>query len=244
MTAFLIGCAALFVFWAIGRGYVTVPPALLAKWTRIGGAIAAFGLAGLLMLRGRIDMAMLVAWGGMWLLGVGPFALPNLNARTTRAPGAVSTVRSVLIEMRLDHDTGEMTGQVLEGPHAGQELDALDFAALAALARRCASADPDGLRLLEAYLDRRRPGWREDAQFDAHPRGSDHGDRAASGRMTPDEAYQILGLAPGADEGQVRRAHRSLMKKLHPDQGGSNWLASRVNEAKDVLLQGLSGRHR
>lgn len=245
MTAFLLGCAALFVFWAIGKGYVTVPAALLAKWTRIGGAILAFGGAGILLLRGRFDMAMLLGWGGLWLLGIGPFALPNLNTRTAKAPGTVSTVRSAMLEMRLDHDTGDMTGTVLAGPQAGMALEALDMTGLASLAALCQASDPDGLRLLEAYLDRRFPGWREDAQFDAHPRAG-NGDAAAvrTGAMTPEEAYDILGLAPGATEEDVRRAHRVLMKKLHPDQGGSNHLAARVNEAKDVLMETFSGRHR
>jgi curved DNA-binding protein CbpA len=58
--------------------------------------------------------------------------------------------------------------------------------------------------------------------------------------MTQEEAYQILGLEPGADADAVARAHRTLMKKLHPDQGGTNYLAARVNEAKDTILR----RHR
>jgi len=116
-------------------------------------------------------------------------------------------------------------------------LDDLDEAALASLATLCRQADPDGLRLLEAYLDRRFPGRRETAQEDAHPGPSP---RAPAGAMTEQEAYEVLGLPAGAGEDEVRRAHRALMKKLHPDQGGSTYLATRVNQAKDVLLN----RHR
>jgi DnaJ-domain-containing protein 1 len=89
-----------------------------------------------------------------------------------------------------------------------------------------------------AYLDRREPSWREHAQGDAATRTER---RAWSGgKMTEEEAYQILGLQPGASAEDIGRAHRTLMKKLHPDQGGSTYLAARVNEAKEVLLR----RHR
>ena len=97
----------------------------------------------------------------------------------------------------------------------------------------CHANDPDGVRLLEAYLDRRFPDWRTADQNDepAHPEA-----RSSSATMTKEEAYQVLGLPPGAGPDEVRRVHRTLMKKLHPDQGGSTYLAARVNQAKDTLL--------
>jgi DnaJ-class molecular chaperone len=95
--------------------------------------------------------------------------------------------------------------------------------------------DPDGARLMEAYLDRRFAGWRSAAQNRDGPRG--RGAKRGSVMMTEDEAYEILGLQKGASEEDVVRSHRELMKKLHPDHGGSTALAARVNEAKDVLMR-------
>jgi DnaJ-class molecular chaperone len=89
---------------------------------------------------------------------------------------------------------------------------------------------------LVAYLDRRDPRWSEYAQDDTAARRS----RAGNGKMSEQEAYQILGLQAGASADAISRAHRTLMKKLHPDQGGSTYLAARINEAKEILLR----RHR
>ncbi len=134
--------------------------------------------------------------------------------------------------MELDHDSGTMRGRVLAGRHAGVALDAL---ALPALLDLLGEVDSDSRDLLAAHLDRREPGWREHAQRDAAAGG---GARPASGgKMTEEEAYQVLGLQPGASADDISRSHRSLMKKLHPDQGGSTYLAARVNEAKDTLLR-------
>jgi DnaJ-domain-containing protein 1 len=134
--------------------------------------------------------------------------------------------------MELDHDSGAMRGRVLAGRHQGASLDALDQATLLGLLNEI---DGDSRDLLAAYLDRQHPDWREHAQNDGT--GGHRTRAAASGKMTKEEAYQILGVEPGASAEDIHRAHRSLMKKLHPDQGGSTYLAARVNEAKEVLLR-------
>jgi DnaJ domain len=145
----------------------------------------------------------------------------------------VSRVRSAFVEMELEHDSGAMRGTILSGKHVGQSLDALDVGTLTAL---LPEIDEESRALLMAYLDRREPTWRENAQA-----GATAGPGSwSTGKMTEEEAYQILGLAPGASIDDIGRAHRTLMKKLHPDQGGSTYLAARVNEAKDVLTR----RHR
>ncbi|WP_460451636.1 DnaJ domain-containing protein [Alsobacter sp. SYSU BS001988] len=237
--ALLVGAAVLFILWWVGKNYSAASPKALARLVRQIGGVASLALAAFLLFRGRLDVAIPVGGFGAYLLGLRGFALPGWAQRTQATPGAQSRVRSALLEMTLDHDTGALAGHVLAGPFEGRSLDELGEAQLADLAALCLSADPEGSRLLEAYLDRRFPGRRKAAQDDA-----DAGPRVGGGRgagaPTEQEAYEILGLQPGAGDDEVRRAHRALMKKLHPDQGGSTYLATRVNQAKDILLN----RHR
>ena len=229
----LYGIAAVTVLWFFLSNFAHANPATLAKLFKVIGGIVSFGITGLLAIRGRIDLALLIGSLGAWLLGWSRFTFPNPGGRAQRTSGSTSRVRSRLIEMTLDHDTGAMEGSVLAGAFAGQQLGALDEARLRDLLAECQASDPDGARLLDAYLDRRFPLWREDTQNKEQPQADAH---PASGIMTPEEAYRILDLHPGATPDQIRQAHRSLMKKLHPDQGGSSYLAARVNQARDLLL--------
>ncbi|HEX8663956.1 MAG TPA: DnaJ domain-containing protein [Beijerinckiaceae bacterium] len=240
MITLLYGAVAVAAVWWVSRFLARGNPAVMAKrMKQVGGALALL-VAGLMLIRGRIDLAFLIGGIAAWLLGWSVFSLPGFGGRADPRPGSVSRVRSAMIEMELDHDTAEMDGTVLAGPLAGRRLKDLDVTAIQQLHEACRASDPDGVRLLEAYLDRRFPGWREDAQrnADAGQGGSGHG--AQAGAMTEEEAYQILGLQPGAGPDEVKAAHRALMLKLHPDQGGTTYLAARINEAKDVLLR----RHR
>lgn len=145
----------------------------------------------------------------------------------TSPPGdeGATVVETATLSMRLEIATGAMSGQVRRGPWAGQDLAALDRAALMNLMAECASIDPDSVPLLEAWLDRTDPEWRQDPP-----------PRPAAGPMSRDEAFAILGLAEGASPAEIRAAHRRLMQTAHPDRGGSDWMAARVNEARDLLL--------
>jgi len=234
----LYGIAAVAILWWFLSNFAHANPATLAKLLKIVGGIVALGVAGLLAVRGRIDLALLVGSLGAWILGWSRLNFPNLGGRAQRAPDSTSRVRSRLIEMTLDHNTGEMEGSVLAGAFTGQQLGSLDAARLRNLLTECHAGDPDGVRLLEAYLDRRFPHWRADTRGEEQPRPDAH---SAPGAMTPEEAYQILDIRPGATPDEIRQAHRTLMKKLHPDQGGSTYLAARVNQAKDILLSRHDG---
>ena len=144
-----------------------------------------------------------------------------------------------MIEMELDRSSGAIRGVILAGPDEGKQLDQLTRPQLLELHRLCLSDDPEGARLLEAYLDRRFAGWRGAGQDDRNARSGSgaKSEPRRPGSMSEDEAYEILGLKKGAPASEVARAHRDLMKKLHPDHGGTTDLAARVNEAKDVLMR-------
>lgn len=150
--------------------------------------------------------------------------------------GNQSRVTSDILEMSLDHDSGTMNGTILKGPMAGRELADLGESEFLALLRYCREQDEDSARLLETYLDRRfGDSWRADDEADAE--GREGGDAASTGGpLTESEALDILGLAPGASREEIIQAHRRMMQKVHPDRGGSNYLAARINEAKACLL--------
>jgi hypothetical protein len=233
MPALVFGILVLvLVLWGL-NAYSKADPKTLAKVLRPAGGILALAAAAFLLLRGHLETAIPLGLVGLGLLGWGPLASTSLFQRTQKSAGQVSRVRSPFIEMELDHDSGAMRGTVLAGRHQGKALDALDFSTLLGL---LTEIDGESRSLLAAYLDRREPAWREHAQGDAAA-GQGTG---RSGKMTEEEAYQILGVPAGASADEIGRAHRALMKKLHPDQGGSTYLAAKINEAKEVLLR----RHR
>ena len=204
-----------------------------ARLVRHGGGVLGMIGALLLVLRGRVGLAaalasMVANFAGWRTPGSGLVGVSR--RRRGRPPGRASTARSAMIEMRLDHDSGAMTGRVLAGAYAGRAVETLSRPELIALRQELGRDDPDGVNLLEAYLDRRFAGWREADRISVS--GGE-----ASGAMSRREALEVLGLAEGASAAEIIRAHRTLMKKFHPDHGGSTTLAARVNQAKDVLMQ-------
>ena len=230
----LLGLASLAILLWAAQKYLKADPRKLAAMLKMGGGIALLALAAFLGVRGQIAIAAPLAAVGLGLLGWLPFGPAGFGARTEKSQGQVSRVRSAYLDMELDHDSGAMRGTIILGPRAGTRLEALD---VATLARMLGEIDEESRALLAAYLDGRDPAWREHAQSDA---AAGRGSPPRSGPMTQEEAYQILGLEPGAKAKDIINAHRTLMKKLHPDLGGTNYLAARINEAKDTLL----GQHR
>jgi len=160
--------------------------------------------------------------------------LYNQKQAGQKTAGNHSEVQTSMIRMTLDHDSGVMYGTVLTGPMQGRELGDLGEQEFIELLSQCRQQDAESARLLEAYLDKRfGDSWRED---DPGQQSSQQQPSTASGAMSREEAYSILGLPSGADEQTIIDAHRRLMQKLHPDRGGSDYLAAKINQAKDLLL--------
>jgi DnaJ-like protein len=230
MPTILLGLAALLILLWVVKAAAQADPKGLVRGARLASGVAALGGAAFLVARGQISIGVPLGLTGLGLLGWLPFGSAFGN-RTQKSAGQISRVSSAFLEMELDHDSGALRGRVLAGRFAGTPLDALDLPTLVSL---LGEFDAESQSLLAAYLDRRSPGWRENAQTSG---AAGEVGAARSGKMTEEEAYQILGLEPGASAEEIGRAHRLLMKKLHPDQGGSTYLAARVNQAKDVLLR-------
>jgi len=215
--------------------FVNADPARLARGLKVTGiviAVLAVATLAISPASGRLSALLIpVAMMMPALVHLRTF----LDRYRTPATGQTSTVATPFLRMTLDHDTGSMTGTILQGRFSGMRVEELGGADLLALLRECRAEDEEGARLLEAYLDRVRPDWRDELAGE-RPGGSGGGARSAGGDMTVEEAYAILGLAPGADAEAIKEAHRRLMVKLHPDHGGSDYLATKINRARDVLL--------
>lgn len=250
LLVLLIGLAIVGFFGY--RWFVRTPPQQVARklrqsalWIAAGALIllAASGRAHWLwaLLGGALPFAqrLLMAWrafnlfkhlkGQMGGLGGGLGGSP-----ATGSGGRNSTVNTRFLSMSLDHQSGALTGLVLEGAFKGRRLSELDLDQLLELLGECRS-DEQSAAVLEAYLDREHPdSWRE--RFTARGGRTGSGSGALGAAMNREEAYQVLGLEPGADEAAIVAAHRRLMQKLHPDRGGSTFLAAKINQAKDLLL--------
>lgn len=233
MTALLLGLVALIVLLIFARGLSGPSSATFLRGLAILGGILALAIAVAFILARSLTYAIPFATLGLWLLSraVGQNYAPHRSASPDSKTSSVVTEH---LEMELNLDTGDMNGRVRKGRFAGATIEQMSPAQLAMLWQECRFSDPQSAQLLEAYLDRIYPDWREDMAQSGRGGASGSG---SNGRMTVAEAYEILGLEPNATKEQIRRAHKELMLKMHPDRGGSSYLAAKINEAKDILLQ-------
>lgn len=246
MTWFIAGIVLLLGGALLVQWFVTAEPKQVLRAAKVLGLLALVGLAVFLVLSGRLGWAFatipaFVVWALRFYSVVQMvrrvFRFSKAFSRMgnpTGQTGQASSINTRFIHMTLDHDSGAMDGVVAEGPHQGRRLNEMTLAELLALREVCINGDAESVRVLDAYLDRTHENWRADA---AH--SEENGDAFADGPMSEDEALKILGLERGADEKTVKAAHRRLMAAVHPDHGGSTYLAAKINQAKDVLLQSL-----
>jgi hypothetical protein len=231
----ILGVAVAIAVVMILRGFAGADPKSIAKALRWTILILGGALAGFLLFTGRGQQAlitlavvgpMLMRWGALF---------NRLKGMLGPKPGQSSNVGTAYLDMELDHDSGRLDGRIKAGRFAGKRLSELAVPQLVDLLEDCRASDPQSVALVEAYLDRNHPDWREAAGETAG--GTQEKREAFAPQMTPAEARRILGVDEDADEDAIREAHRRLMLKNHPDQGGSTYLAAKINQAKDVLLK-------
>ncbi len=205
--------------------------------------VLALGVALALLATGRILFAIPFGFFGYFVLWrpQGWFS----RTQTFTSSARLASVRTAFLQMTLDQGSGALSGHVLAGTYTGRDLSSLSRTELAQLWRECRAGEPQSRQLLEAYLDRSWPEWRADMPRLGGGMGGGTGPGNGAGQSAPErgrppmtraEAFEVLGLANSADLEEIKAAHRNLMKRLHPDQGGTNYLAAKINEAKEVLL--------
>lgn len=206
------------------------------RW--IVGGLAAV-LTAFMLLRGQVAIASVTGYAAFSILKFGRLGPWSFESDELGEDNQ-SAVRSRYITMTLDHDAGTVEGKVIAGAFRGADLMDLGEDETRQLLDEVA-ADPDSLALLQTWLDKNRAGWRE--YFDEQDaRGRANSDEPAAAADTEAEAYEVLGLKPGATAEDVRAAYRKLMMGVHPDQGGSEYLAAKINAAKDRLLKKLKAK--
>ena len=242
MIDLLIGAFALVLVLILLHGFTRADPRSLVKGLRYLGASALVLAAAFFLVRGIVPAAVLLGsmaygvftGGRVWPGGWPYWHFPRPGGGPRTQSGQSTRVATDWVEMELEHDSGDMRGRVRKGAFSGQSLHQLTDDDVLRFHAEAGAADPETARLLEAYLDRRLGSdWRIKAQEQTS--SSQQRSRSSSG-MTREEAYRVLGLPAGATEEEIRAAHRRLILNLHPDRGGTNYLAAKINEAKDVLL--------
>jgi hypothetical protein len=232
MPYLILGIALLACLLLSARMLVNADPAKLSRavgWFAAGLGVAGAGAFVISLLASDRLAPALIFTGGM-----GPIGFRLWRRWRERREMRAARVTTSFLSMELDKQTGAISGRVLRGAYSGRRLESLDQGELIALWRQCVAEDGSGARLLETYLDRLRPDWRQAA---AGGGSGPNGAAAAPGDvMTRKQAYAILDLKPGASDEQIKEAHRRLMMKLHPDHGGSTFLAAQINRAKEFLL--------
>ncbi len=234
----ILAIAVILGLYLVARWWVQAEPRQILQALRWTGAVVGVVLLATIALSGRWSWLPALLFPAIpWLVRLRALNTMRKNARGPRR-GQASQVSTRFLNMELDHDSGEMTGEITDGQFVGRNLGDLSLGELIELWRECAKEDEQSRLVLENYLDRGHPEWRSVAG--AGPREETAGARSESPwtktSMSAEEACEILGVEPDATPQDIETAYRRVMKSAHPDHGGSDWMAAKVNQAKDLLL--------
>lgn len=244
----ILGVALLGGFLLVGRWFINADPKTLVKSLKWLSIVLGVGVIISLAVTGRLAWAVMALPALLpWFMRARAFGRAARNfqrmSQTMRGGGATgqtSEVRTRYLRMILDHDSGTMGGEIIDGPYSGRQLEDLSLRELVDLLNTCYMEDQQSAQVLESYLDRAHPDWRERVQAagagEGTQQGHSGGGRPGQQRMSRDEAYQVLGLESGADDEAIKAAYHRLIATAHPDRGGSTYLAAKINEAREVLL--------
>jgi DnaJ domain len=232
LAYFIIGLSVFVALLIGGQAIVNADPKKLVKAFRIAATIICALLAGFFILTGRFAYAPPFVIAALFFLRNKPF----FGGGSTPSPGQQSDVETSWIKATLDHDNGEMDGQILKGKFEARLLSSLTLEQLMDFQEE-AGDDPQTLAILNSFLDRYHRQSEDDntSQSDQTKEQRTRA-RSTSGPMSRREALEILELEDDATLAQIKKAHRKLMKKFHPDHDGSEYMAAKINEAKDVLI--------
>ncbi len=231
LAYFIIGVSVLLALMVGSQAIATADPRKLIKALRISAVIVCSVLAGFFILTGRFPYAAPLIAAALFFLR----SKPLFSARRP-STGQKSDVETDWLQASLNHDTGEMDAMILQGRFEGRQLSTLSRSELGEFHRECAD-DEQTMAILESFISR---NFDEDfATEGGENQSKEERTRASSsdGPMTRQEAFEILELGGDASVSDIKAAHRRLMKKFHPDHNGSDYMAAKLNEAKDVLLK-------
>ena len=159
----------------------------------------------------------------VWGTRAGP--LLRLFGRFKTSP---SQFRTQFLVISMNFTTGSVEGEIISGDYNGKKLSELSPDELKLLSQQYKTVDKESYVLLQAYLI--RSGSNNDQAYQQYNPDNFN-------ELTETEAYEILGLPNTASKDEVVKAHKRLMQRMHPDRGGSDYLAAKINAAKDQLVK-------
>lgn len=213
--------------------YVAIGLVVMLAIVKLNWIIAAIGALFALLPRlvPLLRYLPIIKWIQNWHRGQSSSRQNQHSTGPKNNAGQNSKVSARFVTMTLNHESGELDGEICEGRFAGQRLSTLSKEAVVQFYEECLTSDNESAALVETYINRI---YGED--WDGNTNRSEQNNAGDSGNMTRAEALEILGLDDDADKEKIILAHRRLMQKMHPDRGGSDYLAAKINQAKDILL--------